>query len=187
MTLASVAAAQKASSDHVNAALDLPRQVDTLRARGVPESQTRLAINEFEKRRVPATESRNILIETNTDAKAHGPVNNFGAFVQSQLAAGKRGTSLAAAIRAEHLRRGSKVHPVSTASKPSKAKGPSVKPAATSKKAPAKVVTKSSSKAAASKPTGKPAPAASASAKGKGSSKSATKKPTTPPTSRGRP
>jgi hypothetical protein len=175
----SVAAAQQkasASADHVNAALNLPRQVDTLRARGVPESQTRLAINELEKRRVPATESRDILVETNTDAKAHGPVNNFGAFVQAQLAAGKRGSMLAAAIRAEHVRRGSKV---SASTRP---KTTAVKPVRSSKKPATKVVAKSSTKSSVktAKPAAKPTPKPV-------TKKPVSKKPTTPPTSRGRP
>src|SRR3954469_14986045 len=103
---AGLAAQQTALTNRVNAALGLPLQVDTLRLRGVPEGQTRIVIDEARRRKLSASETHDLLGEANRDARDHGPVNNFGAFVQAQLAAGKRGRALATAIRAEHQRRG---------------------------------------------------------------------------------
>ena len=97
---------QNALASRVTAALAIPFQVDTLRLRGVPEDQVRIVIDEARRRKLPASETHDILGEANRDVRDHGPVNNFGAFVQSQLASGKRGRALAAAIRAEHQRRG---------------------------------------------------------------------------------
>jgi hypothetical protein len=106
LTTATAGAQQAASAERIRAALAIPREVDTLRLHGVPEDQVRIVVDEARKRRLPSTETRDILVEANRDARDHGPVNNFGAFVQAQLASGKRGRALATAIRAEHVRRG---------------------------------------------------------------------------------
>ncbi len=58
------------------------------------------------KQSVPAEEAAGILEAESKAAAEHGPTDNFGAFVQAQLASGKRGRELAAAIRAEHQARG---------------------------------------------------------------------------------
>lgn len=101
-----VAAQQSALANRARAALSIPLQVDTLRRNGVPEDQVRVVVDEAQRRKLPGTETHDLLGEANKDVREHGPVNNFGAFVQAQLASGKRGRALAAAIRAEHQRRG---------------------------------------------------------------------------------
>src|SRR5687767_15243513 len=55
---------------------------------------------------IPAYEATLVIDTARVVRREHGPVDNFGAFVQSQLAQGKRGRELAAAIRAEHARSG---------------------------------------------------------------------------------
>lgn len=90
----------------IEALLSLPQRATEIRRNGVPDSTVRSVLDILVKQKVPATEAVTIL-ENERDASAeHGPTDNFGAFVQSQLAAGKRGQALAAAIRAEHQARG---------------------------------------------------------------------------------
>jgi hypothetical protein len=78
------AAAQ--ASDILHSIL-LPRTSQILRESGVPDEEVQSVIEA-------------------ASVREHGPVDNFGAFVQDQLAAGLRGRDLAAAIHAEHARRG---------------------------------------------------------------------------------
>ena len=104
--LAAQATRTGAAMDRVRAALEIPGIVDSIRVHGLPEDQIHTAIEAVRKAKVPANEARDVLKATDDDIKAHGPVDNFGAFVQTQLAAGKRGRALSAAIRAEHQRRG---------------------------------------------------------------------------------
>lgn len=87
-------------------AILLPRVSDALRKEGVPEEDVRVAIQEAMRRRVPPAETKQVLDQTARSVRESGPIENFGAFVQSQLAAGLRGRELAAAIHAEHARRG---------------------------------------------------------------------------------
>ncbi len=87
-------------------AILLPRVSDELRKEGVPEEEVRVAIEEAMRKRVPPAETKQVLDQTAQSVRESGPIDNFGAFVQSQLAAGLRGRELAAAIHAEHARRG---------------------------------------------------------------------------------
>lgn len=87
-------------------AILLPRVSDALRKEGVPEEDVRVAIEEAMRRRVPPAETKQVLDETAQSVRESGPIDNFGAFVQTQLDAGLRGRELAAAIHAEHARRG---------------------------------------------------------------------------------
>lgn len=86
--------------------LALPQTTAEARETGVRDSIIRVVLDEARRRGIPAGETQEV-IEIETEAvKAGAPKENFGAFVQAQLAAGKRGRALADAIRAEHARRG---------------------------------------------------------------------------------
>ncbi|HEU4800056.1 MAG TPA: hypothetical protein VFS94_05450 [Gemmatimonadales bacterium] len=84
------------------AALRLPAAVAELQAKGVPLSELNRALEAFRSHAVPATDAVTTLDIERGQAE---PMKNFGAFVQQQLADGKRGTALAGAIREEHGRR----------------------------------------------------------------------------------
>jgi hypothetical protein len=103
---AEAGAQQPSVGDRVRAALQLPRIADSVRKHGGSERDVGIVFDEVKKRNIPATETRDVLQATDASLKEHGPVNNFGAFVQSQLASGRRGRELSQAIRAEHARRG---------------------------------------------------------------------------------
>lgn len=84
----------------------LPRVSEILRERGIPPEEIETTIFGARERGVPPSEMAGIFEETARAVDEHGPIENFGAFVQRQLAAGLRGPELAAAIRAEHASRG---------------------------------------------------------------------------------
>lgn len=73
---------------------------------GIPGSDIGSILEAVRRAGLPAREATIILDTTRVLHREHGHADNFGAFVQSQLAAGKRGRDLAAAIRAEHARTG---------------------------------------------------------------------------------
>ncbi len=87
-------------------AIRLPATSDELRRQGVPEEEIRAVIVNARQKRLPPSETQVVLDETARTVQETGPIDNFGAFVQSQLDAGLRGRELAAAIHAEHARRG---------------------------------------------------------------------------------
>ena len=84
----------------------LPVVADEARREGAASGEIREVLEAMSRARVPAHEATVILDSARAVRREHGPVDNFGAFVQTQLAEGKRGRELAAAIRAEHARRG---------------------------------------------------------------------------------
>lgn len=84
------------------AALRIPAVVAELEQRGVPLIELNRALEAFRSNGVPATDAVTTLDVERGQAE---PMNNFGSFVQQQLAEGKRGKDLAAAIREEHGRR----------------------------------------------------------------------------------
>src|SRR5687767_5788416 len=84
----------------------LPVVADSARREGTANESIRDVLEAMTKSRLPAHEATVILDSARASRREHGPVDNFGAFVQSQLAQGKRGRELAAAIRAEHARAG---------------------------------------------------------------------------------
>ena len=84
----------------------LPVVANEARQEGIDNSAVASVIEAMKRARVTAAEATVILDSTRAAHRDNGPVGNFGAFVQSQLDAGKRGTALAAAIRAEHARLG---------------------------------------------------------------------------------
>ena len=88
------------------AATRLPVVADSARREGTSDQAVRDVLEAMSKSRLPAHEAVVVLDSARVAHREHGPVDNFGAFVQSQLAEGKRGRELAAAIRAEHARMG---------------------------------------------------------------------------------
>jgi hypothetical protein len=92
--------------NQILAAAQLPVVASEARREGIAVDEIRKVLDAMRNAGVPAYEATTLI---ETERKAHrenGPADNFGAFVQSQLAAGKRGQELAAAIRQEHARQG---------------------------------------------------------------------------------
>ena len=109
LSFAGAAPAAAQLPDWVNdilVATRLPVVADSARREGASNESVRDVLEAMTKSRLPAHEATAILDSARTARREHGPVDNFGAFVQSQLAQGKRGRELAAAIRAEHARSG---------------------------------------------------------------------------------
>lgn len=88
------------------AAAQLPVVTTAARRDGVPSDEIRTILEAMRTAKVPAYEATALIDSARAARREHGPMDNFGAFVQAQLAAGKRGQELAAAIRAEHARQG---------------------------------------------------------------------------------
>ncbi|MEJ2187235.1 MAG: hypothetical protein P8Z36_15090 [Gemmatimonadota bacterium] len=84
----------------------LPALAQVLRDKGIPAQEVQAAVTSAERNHLPPSEAADIFRQTATSVDEHGPIDNFGAFVQQELKAGLRGRDLAAAIRAEHARRG---------------------------------------------------------------------------------
>ena len=87
-------------------AAQLPVVTAEARREGITSDDIRAVLDAMRRAGVPAHEATALIDTERVARREHGPVDNFGAFVQSQLAAGKRGQDLAAAIRTEHARRG---------------------------------------------------------------------------------
>lgn len=92
--------------NQVLAAAQLPVAASEARREGIANAELRKALDALFNAGVPAYEATT-LIETERKARLeNGPTDNFGAFVQAQLAAGLRGRELSAAIHREHARQG---------------------------------------------------------------------------------
>lgn len=87
-------------------ALLLPRTTQEARTLGVPESDIRAILDRARERRLRAADVTELFEHENRAIREHGPVDNFGAFVQRRLDEGLRGRDLAEAIRAEHAAHG---------------------------------------------------------------------------------
>lgn len=87
-------------------AAELPVSTAQARVEGTPSDVIRKVLEVMVGAKVPAGEAHEVIDEERSARRENGPVDNFGAFVQSQLAAGLRGRELAAAIHAEHAARG---------------------------------------------------------------------------------
>jgi hypothetical protein len=98
--------AANAARRMMDALLRIPQRAEDLRRAGVPDTAVRGVLDVLRGRRVDAEETEAILVAQREAVEANGPTDNFGAFVQAQLASGKRGRELAEAIRAEHRARG---------------------------------------------------------------------------------
>lgn len=84
----------------------LPLRADEVRRAGVHDSTVRRVLEIFRVNAVGPVLADEILATERDAARRHGPTDNFGAFVQRQLATGARGQGLAQAIWAEHRARG---------------------------------------------------------------------------------
>lgn len=110
---AALAATPAAAQETPNAAmasllqaLRLPRATQEARSFGVPEQDLRAIFDRAHALRLPAGVLTEVIEVENTSIREHGPVDNFGSFVQARLDQGLRGNDLAAAIRAEHASHG---------------------------------------------------------------------------------
>lgn len=86
--------------------LNLPQTVEEGRRAGIPTGTIRVVLDSLRRRRVPAGDAEQILRGEVEAVKGGAPKENFGAFVNAQLARGLSGRELADAIHAEHARRG---------------------------------------------------------------------------------
>lgn len=86
--------------------LNLPFAVEAARRVGIPSGTIWDVLDSLRRGRVPAGDAEQIVRRETEAVEAGAPKENFGAFVNEQLARGLRGRELAAAIHAEHARRG---------------------------------------------------------------------------------
>lgn len=86
--------------------LKLPQTVEEGRRAGIPSGSIWGVLDSLRRRGVPGEEAGQIVRDEVDAVKAGAPPQNFGAYVNAQLARGLHGRALAAAIHAEHARRG---------------------------------------------------------------------------------
>lgn len=104
----------EAKADAVLEALELPEVAQQLRDAGVEEGELGEALGVLRQQEEADDESevssvRNaarVLRAEAKQAEEHGPIDNFGEFVQEQIDDGVQGRDLAESIRAERQRRG---------------------------------------------------------------------------------
>lgn len=87
-------------------ALELPRLAQSLRDKGVADDDVKAAIKGARDKEMHADEVAETFEAADAAVDENGPVDNFGAFVQSKLDEGLRGKELADAIKAEHQAHG---------------------------------------------------------------------------------
>ena len=92
--------------ERIRNAARLPEAAGEAREAGIPEEEVGKVITEARRRNMSAEEVGTVLMESAASARQNGPVDNYGAFVQSQLDKGLRGRELRDAIHAEHAARG---------------------------------------------------------------------------------
>ena len=92
--------------ERIRTAARLPEAASEAREAGIPEEEVGKVLTEARRRSMPAEEVEAVLVESAASARQNGPVDNYGAFVQSQLDQGLRGRELRDAIHAEHAARG---------------------------------------------------------------------------------
>jgi hypothetical protein len=86
--------------------LRLPTLAHETRTRGVPDEDVKVALASMKEANVPPEDAIETFKATVASIDEKGPVENFGAFVQSKVKEGLRGPQLAKAIRDEHEKRG---------------------------------------------------------------------------------
>ena len=107
ITLSSSSLAQRPQrANEILAAAELPVSAAHARSEGLSNRDLREALDAMRTAKVPARDAQMVIDEERIARRTNGPVDNFGAFVQSKLHAGLRGRDLAAAIKAEHAARG---------------------------------------------------------------------------------
>ena len=95
-----------AADDGLVRATRLPVVANDLRSAGVPDPEVAAAIRTTQEHGLSAGDAEEVLEEGGRAAREHGPIDNFGAFVQDRLDEGLRERELAQAIREEHARSG---------------------------------------------------------------------------------
>ena len=101
-----VGAQQQQDTSIMDVLLRLPKTVDEGRRAGIPDGSIMAVLDSLHRRGVPAADAGQI-VQAEVDAvKGGAPKENFGKYVNAMLARGLRGRELAAAIHAEHARRG---------------------------------------------------------------------------------
>ena len=98
--------AAHADSGGIWSILKLPQTVEEGRQAGIPSGTIWGVLDSLRRRNVPAEDAQQIVRDEVDAVKAGAPKENFGATVNALLARGLRGRDLAAAIHAEHARRG---------------------------------------------------------------------------------
>ena len=86
--------------------LNLPQTVAEGRRAGIPSGSIWSVLDSLRRRGVSGPDAGQIVREEVDAVKDGAPPENFGKYVNAQLARGLRGRELAAAIHAEHARRG---------------------------------------------------------------------------------
>jgi hypothetical protein len=87
-------------------AIQLPLIAEMARKVGINPGDLKEVLLTARDEKIPAGEMIEVLDASVRASDEHGPINNFGAFVQSKLKEGLRGRDLAKAIRQEHVARG---------------------------------------------------------------------------------
>lgn len=87
-------------------AIRLPKATQEARVLGVPEPDIRVILDRARAQQLPPAVVTEVMEGSCESMREHGPIDNFGAFVQGKLDQGLRGRELAAAIKAEHAARG---------------------------------------------------------------------------------
>ena len=107
ITLSTPSFAQRPQrANEILAAAELPVSAAHARKEGLSNRDVRQALDAMHAAKVPARDAQMVIDEERIARRTNGPVDNFGAFVQTKLQAGLRGRDLAAAIKAEHAARG---------------------------------------------------------------------------------
>jgi len=96
----------EAERERLLKATQLPKKAEEVREKGVPEGEMKEALEAAKAKGVGAGEMADLTDEQSKAIDQHGRIDNFGSFVKSKLNEGLRGRELAAAIRAEHAKRG---------------------------------------------------------------------------------
>ena len=94
------------SGERIIGTLDLPVRAHEARQAGIGEPDLLGVLDATKKEKLNGQERAEVLKAGSDAVKESGNIDNFGAFVQEQLAAGKRGKELSDAIHAEHKARG---------------------------------------------------------------------------------
>ena len=100
------APARTAADSALLRALRLPEVMQLARASGVADSTIRDILGTLRRGGVLAGDAVPVLDAEIAADSGRRRMDNFGSFVRAQVEAGVRGQELAAAIRAEHARRG---------------------------------------------------------------------------------
>jgi hypothetical protein len=88
--------------ERIQNAAELIKTSREAREAGIPEEEVKEVLEGARERGLSPGETEEVLAESTAAVKESGPVDNFGAFVETKLDEGLRGKELAAAIHEEH-------------------------------------------------------------------------------------